>query len=59
MAAMRATNRALTLARRFETRWMEDRQEATVQRPLQAVIRSECALTYEERRFPAKPDTTR
>ena len=35
---------------------MEDRQEATVQRSLLAVIQGECALTLNERRFPAKPD---
>ena len=45
MAAVRTTNGALTLAKRFEPRWMEDRQEATVQRSLQAVIQGECALT--------------
>jgi len=33
---------------------MENRQEATVQRPLQAVIRSEYALYLYERSFPAK-----
>ena len=36
---------------------MENRQGATVQRPLQAVIRSECALYLYERRFPVKSDT--